>query len=40
MRDAVVCALRELREQDGAALREARRRRLRWFGTYREKVAL
>ncbi|MEV4471434.1 acetyl-CoA carboxylase carboxyltransferase subunit alpha/beta [Nonomuraea sp. NPDC049504] len=40
VRDAVVCALRELREQDGAALREARRRRLRWFGTYREKVTL
>jgi acetyl-CoA carboxylase carboxyl transferase subunit beta len=40
VRDAVVCALRELREQDGAALREARRRRLRWFGTYREKVAI
>ncbi|MFS1299216.1 acetyl-CoA carboxylase carboxyltransferase subunit alpha/beta [Streptosporangium longisporum] len=36
--DAVVCALRELREQDGAALREARRRRLRWFGTYRKRV--
>ncbi|MGR6920346.1 carboxyltransferase subunit alpha [[Actinomadura] parvosata] len=40
VRDAVVCALRELREQDGAALREARRRRLRWFGTYRERVAV